>query len=35
VDDHQELWVYIVGPVIGAVIGWAVYRYATGEASAA
>jgi MIP family channel proteins len=33
--DLTSLWVYIVGPVIGAVVGWAVYRYATGEASAA
>jgi aquaporin Z len=28
--DLGSLWVYIVGPVIGAVIGWAIYRYATG-----
>lgn len=33
--DLSSLWVYIVGPTIGAVIGWAVYRYATGAAEPA
>ena len=33
--DLTSLWVYIVGPVIGAVIGWAIYRFATGEIEAA
>lgn len=26
--DLTSLWVYIVAPVLGAIIGWAVYRYA-------
>ncbi len=33
--DLTALWVYIVGPTLGAIIGWAVYKYATGEPSAA
>jgi aquaporin Z len=33
--DLTSLWVFIVGPTIGAIIGWAVYKYATGESSAA
>jgi glycerol uptake facilitator-like aquaporin len=24
--DLGSIWIYIVGPVIGAVAGWAVYR---------
>jgi glycerol uptake facilitator-like aquaporin len=30
----DSLWVYIVAPVIGAAVGWAVYRYASGDADA-
>jgi aquaporin Z len=26
-----DLWVYIVGPTVGALIGWGIYRVATGE----
>ena len=33
--DLSSLWVYIVGPIVGAIVGWAIYRYATGEVSAA
>ncbi|MFI5260944.1 MAG: MIP/aquaporin family protein [Candidatus Limnocylindrales bacterium] len=33
--DLTSLWVYIVGPIIGAVVGWAVYRFATGAAEPA
>jgi MIP family channel proteins len=33
--DLSSLWVYIVGPIIGAVLGWAIYRFATGEIEAA
>ena len=33
--DLTSLWVYIVGPIVGAVVGWGIYRYATGETSAA
>jgi aquaporin Z len=32
---YDSLWVYIVAPVVGAAIGWAVYRYASGDADAA
>lgn len=31
----DSLWVYIVAPIIGAAIGWAAYRYASGDADAA
>ena len=24
--DLNQLWIYIVGPTIGGIIGWAVYR---------
>lgn len=33
--DLTSLWVYIVGPVIGAVVGWAVYRFTTTDAAVA
>ena len=33
--DLTSLWIYIVGPVIGAVGGWAVYRALLGEPAAA
>ena len=30
----NDLWVYIVGPTIGGLIGWGIYRVATGEVDA-
>jgi aquaporin Z len=33
--DLSHLWVYLVGPVVGSVLGWAVYRwFAVDEAEA-
>jgi aquaporin Z len=31
----DSIWVYIVGPLVGAVVGWGVYRFAHGNTSAA
>ncbi len=31
----DSIWVYIVGPLVGAAVGWAVYRFAHGDSSAA
>ncbi len=33
--DLNQLWIYIVGPILGAAIGWAIYRFANGDADAA
>ena len=33
--DLNEIWIYIVGPILGAAIGWAIYRFANGDADAA
>jgi aquaporin Z len=33
--DLGSLWIYIVGPTVGGVIGWAVYRFADREQAAA
>lgn len=31
----DSIWVYIVGPLVGAAVGWAVYRFTHGDAAAA
>ena len=33
--DLGQLWIYIVGPVLGGAIGWAIYRFVSGDADAA
>jgi MIP family channel proteins len=33
--DITSLWIYLVGPVVGGLIGWAVYRYFTPPETAA
>jgi aquaporin Z len=33
--DVTSLWIYLVGPVVGGLIGWAVYRYFTPPDTAA
>ena len=25
--DLSQIWIYLVGPVVGAVIGWLVFKY--------
>ena len=31
----DSIWVYIVGPLVGAAVGWGVYRFVHGRTSAA
>lgn len=33
--DITALWIYLVGPIVGGLIGWAVYRYFTPPETAA
>lgn len=32
VGDYMSLWIYIIGPVIGALVGVAIYAYLRGRA---
>lgn len=32
--DLSSLWIYLVGPIIGAVLGWGVYRYTSADTAA-
>jgi len=28
-NRYDDVWVYMVGPLLGAILGWALYRLAT------
>ncbi len=32
--DLNDLWIYLVGPIVGGIVGWGIYRVATGEVDA-